>query len=84
MLNCSYYTNSATAVLPDMFSTFMLDKFILEAGVARESVTEFLPGAELWLGETSSCYGGGAHNLSDSFVSGFMYFHSQYNTLLGV
>ena len=27
----------------------------------------------VWLGETSSTYGGGTEGLSDSFVAGFMY-----------
>ena len=30
-----------------------------------------VPGKQLWLGETSSAYGGGAHGLSDRFVSCF-------------
>lgn len=30
------------------------------------------PGKKVWLGETSSAYGGGAKGLSDTFVAGFM------------
>ena len=34
------------------------------------------PGKKVWLGETSSAYGGGAVGLSDTFVAGFMWVYS--------
>ena len=70
--SCSYYLNGAKAVLPDMFNVAVLDSFINEAKEAKSYAFKYLPKAELWLGETSSCYGGGTPVLSSSFVSGFM------------
>ncbi|XP_064386815.1 heparanase-like [Halichondria panicea] len=68
-----YYLNGAKAVLPDMFNVAVLDSFINEAKEAKSYAFKYLPKAELWLGETSSCYGGGTPVLSSSFVSGFMW-----------
>ena len=51
---------------------FLLDGFISSANLARIYVAEDLPDAELWLGETSSTYGGGTPTLSDAYVAGFM------------
>ncbi len=69
---CRYYLNGKTAVLPDFFTVSVLDKLISEAKLARNVVSEYHRDIELWLGETSSCYGGGAPGLSDTFVAGFM------------
>ncbi len=71
---CRYYENGATAVLPDFFSVSVLDKFIIEAMSAQGLLSEYQPDIELWLGETSSCYGG-APVLSNAYVAGFMYVH---------
>lgn len=35
-------------------------------------VHQVSPGKPVWLGETSSAYGGGAAGLSDAFAAGFM------------
>ena len=67
-----YYTNGETAVLPDFFSVPLLDCFIFDAKVTKMYVNEYQPGTELWLGETSSTYGGGTRGLSDAYVAGFM------------
>ena len=59
-------------MLPDFFDPHILDTF-MEA--ANETVTETLKhniNVELWLGETSSCYGGGTPVLSSSYIAGFM------------
>ncbi len=38
------------------------------------------PGKLVWLGETSSAYGGGAVGLSDTFVAGFMWVHASQDS----
>lgn len=40
--------------------------------VLDQKVKLVSPGKPVWLGETSSAYGGGAVGLSDTFVAGFM------------
>jgi len=65
--------NGKTAQLEDMMSVDVLDSLVeqltnLQDAVAAAGRT-YNP---LWLGETSSCYGGGAPGLSDSYVAGFM------------
>lgn len=68
-----YYGNGSTAKLQDFTSIELLDHFIKEAKTASEMANKYQQGAELWLGETSSFYGGGAPDLSDTYVAGFMY-----------
>lgn len=68
-----YYENGATALFPDFFNPEILDKFAVEANNTVNIVTQQRQlDVELWLGETSSCYGGGAPGLSDTYLAGFM------------
>uniref|UniRef100_A0A8I3VW79 Heparanase n=1 Tax=Callithrix jacchus TaxID=9483 RepID=A0A8I3VW79_CALJA len=54
-----YYLNGRTATKEDFLNP--------------EVVESTRPGKKVWLGETSSAYGGGAPLLSDTFAAGFMW-----------
>jgi len=58
----------------DFLSSDILDSFEVELALLREAMKEAgYASTPLWLGETSSCWGGGAQNLSDRYIAGFMY-----------
>lgn len=67
-----YYGSSENISLYDFHSVKELDKLYDEIeelmGIASKSGYN----GDLWLGETSSSYGGGRALYSESFVSGFM------------
>lgn len=44
----------------------------VDACLLVQEVNQVSPGKPVWLGETSSAYGGGAAGLSDTFAAGFM------------
>uniref|UniRef100_A0A2K6MGM1 Heparanase n=1 Tax=Rhinopithecus bieti TaxID=61621 RepID=A0A2K6MGM1_RHIBE len=58
-----YYLNGRTATEEDFLNPDVLDILF--------HLTR--PGKKVWLGETSSAYGGGAPLLSDTFAAGFMW-----------
>ena len=66
-----YYLNGRTARLKDFLSAKVLDSFQEET----DAVKKFLGKSHvpIWLGETSSAYGGGAKGLSDRYVAGFLW-----------
>nr|XP_044999473.1 heparanase [Jaculus jaculus] len=68
-----YYLNGRNATKEDFLSSDVLDTFILSVTEILQVVEETKPGKKVWLGETSSAYGGGAPLLSDTFVAGFMW-----------
>jgi len=69
----SYYINGRTARLEDMMSTDVLDSLTEQLSMLQDTVAAAgRSDSPLWLGETSSCWGGGAPGLSDSYVAGFM------------
>ena len=72
LFHCRYYEAGGTAVLPDLFSVSYLDHLIGDARHAAGLVNQYQPAAELWLGETSSFYDGGAPVLSSAYGAGFM------------
>ncbi|XP_006151458.1 heparanase isoform X1 [Tupaia chinensis] len=68
-----YYVNGRIATKEDFLNPDVLDTFILSAQKMFQVVGETRPGKKVWLGETSSAYGGGAPLLSDTFAAGFMW-----------
>ncbi|KAK6174489.1 hypothetical protein SNE40_017756 [Patella caerulea] len=68
-----YYTNGHTATLKDFTDKKLLDKFIKEVDSFVKTCNQKAPHKQCWLGETSSCYDGGARNISDRYVAGFFW-----------
>lgn len=68
-----YYINGRTAVLENFTDPAILDALKTQIETVQKVVKhEKLSRKKVWLGETSSAWGGGAKGLSDSFVAGFM------------
>ena len=61
-----------TAKEEDFINVNKLDGFRSESVEAAQTVQSLYPEAEVWLGETSSAFDGGANGLSNSFIAGFM------------
>ncbi|XP_078668078.1 heparanase-like isoform X2 [Branchiostoma floridae x Branchiostoma belcheri] len=68
-----YYIDGSTAVLDNFTDPTLLDMLGRQITAVNRVVNTTAPGLPVWLGETSSAWGGGAPGLSDSFVSGFMW-----------
>ncbi|XP_008061055.2 heparanase [Carlito syrichta] len=68
-----YYLNGRIATKEDFLNPDVLDTFILSVQKVFQVVEKTRPGKKVWLGETSSAYGGGAPLLSDTFAAGFMW-----------
>uniref|UniRef100_A0A671XGA3 Heparanase n=1 Tax=Sparus aurata TaxID=8175 RepID=A0A671XGA3_SPAAU len=71
--SASYYVNGRDTSLEDFLDPEVLDTLALKTGEVLQKVQLASPGKPVWLGETSSAYGGGAVGLSDTFVAGFMW-----------
>lgn len=68
-----YYVNGRDTSLEDFLDPEILDTLALKTNEVLEKVKQVSPQKSVWLGETSSAYGGGAVGLSDTFVAGFMW-----------
>ncbi|XP_076999087.1 heparanase isoform X2 [Tamandua tetradactyla] len=67
-----YYLNGRIATKEDFLNPDVLDTFILSVQKIFQVVEETRPLKKIWLGETSSAYGGGAPLLSNTFAAGFI------------
>ncbi|XP_060103381.1 heparanase [Heteronotia binoei] len=68
-----YYVNGRNATREDFLSPDVLDTFIADIQSVQQIVDATVPGKKVWLGETSSAYGGGAPRLSNTYLAGFMW-----------
>ncbi|XP_022455108.1 heparanase isoform X2 [Delphinapterus leucas] len=68
-----YYLNGRIATKEDFLNPDILDTFISSVQKIFQAVEETRPHKKVWLGETSSAYGGGAPLLSNTFAAGFMW-----------
>ncbi|XP_066566943.1 heparanase [Amia ocellicauda] len=68
-----YYVNGRDASLSDFLDPEVLDTLSSKTTEVLQIVSESSPGKKVWLGETSSAYGGGAPGLSDTYAAGFMW-----------
>lgn len=68
-----YYVNGRDTSLEDFLDPDVLDTLAAKIHEVLETVDLVSPEKKVWLGETSSAYGGGALGLSDTFAAGFMW-----------
>ncbi|XP_056424758.1 heparanase [Hyla sarda] len=68
-----YYIDGRTASVKDFVNPNVLDTLSSEIKTVLKIVNETVPGKSVWLGETSSAYGGGSPGLSNTFIDGFMW-----------
>ncbi|XP_037548541.1 heparanase [Nematolebias whitei] len=68
-----YYVNGRDTSLKDFLDPGVLDSLALKINEVLQTVKQVSPGKSVWLGETSSAFGGGAAGLSDTFAAGFMW-----------
>ena len=68
-----YYTNNRANV-SEFYNPDILDYLITEIQQVKRIMKESgTSSVELWLGETSSAYGGGVPGVSNSYIAGFMW-----------
>lgn len=68
-----YYLNGHIATAADFINPETFDVLKTQIQTVKDIVNEFNITKPLWLGETSSAYGGGAPDLSDRFISSFLW-----------
>uniref|UniRef100_A0A4W3JI07 Heparanase n=1 Tax=Callorhinchus milii TaxID=7868 RepID=A0A4W3JI07_CALMI len=69
----SYYVNGRNTSLKDFLSPAILDSLRPKVKEVFQVVAKTVAGKKVWLGETSSAFGGGAPDLSNKYVAGFMW-----------
>jgi len=79
-----YYVNGRETSIDQFMSPVILDGLLSQITTAYK-IVKHPPYGRVWLGETSSAYGGGAPRLSDRYVAGFMWLDKLgFSAALGV
>ncbi|KAJ8940372.1 hypothetical protein NQ318_015765 [Aromia moschata] len=69
-----YYMNGHTAKAEDFLNPKIFDDLSAHIKIVKDAAKEVnASSVPIWLGETSSAYGGGAPNLSDIFIASFLW-----------
>ncbi|XP_068089623.1 heparanase isoform X2 [Hyperolius riggenbachi] len=68
-----YYVDGRSTSKKDFLNPRILDSLASEIQIVLQIVSETVPGKSVWLGETSSAYGGGRPGLSNTYIDGFMW-----------
>ena len=68
-----YYLDGHTATEADFLSPKTLDKLLGDSSAAVNLTRSLYGSQPVWLGETSSAYGGGAPGVSNKFTSTFLW-----------
>ncbi|XP_055955939.1 heparanase [Patella vulgata] len=68
-----YYMSSASATVEKFHSVTVLESLRPMLINVINLCKRFIPTKQVWLGETSSSYGGGAHEISDRYVASFLW-----------
>ncbi|KAM6441053.1 heparanase isoform 2-T2 [Liasis olivaceus] len=68
-----YYIDGRIATRHDFLNPDILDSFKTKVEEVFEIVNSTVPDKSVWLGETSSAFGGGTPNLSNAYIAGFMW-----------
>lgn len=64
--------DEATASVRNFVDPDVLDGLQVEINKGNDATRKFTRGKQLWIGETSSAWNGGAKGLSDGYVAAFM------------
>ena len=68
-----YFMHQSVSTMQEYINPLYLDYLDQQMTVITNTVQSINPSLNIWLGESGSSSGGGARNLSDSFVAGFLY-----------
>ncbi|XP_064112393.1 uncharacterized protein LOC135219502 [Macrobrachium nipponense] len=68
-----YYIDGRTATIEDFISADLFDELAYSITQIIHVRDQLAPGTPIWLTETSSAFGGGAKNLSNRYIDGFLW-----------
>ncbi|XP_071441791.1 heparanase-like isoform X2 [Hetaerina americana] len=77
-----YNLNGRECTVEDFINPATFEHFYVQAEIVKDIVTLMMPGTPIWITETSDAFGGGAPNLTNRFVGGFLWLDKLGSTAL--